>query len=98
MVKLYETFRFFAFIARLWYSVNLYTELSFDYANIYAISPMIFFFDIPRIFLEHKCIFCGHTSTFYDAVNVIHDVITTANTLPYTAKFKFVGVRNNKTQ
>ena len=26
--------------------------------------------------------------TFCDAVNVIHDVITTANPFPYTAKFK----------
>ena len=36
--------------------------------------------------------------TFYDAVNMIHDVITTAYPFPYTAKFMFVGVRNNKTQ
>ena len=36
--------------------------------------------------------------TFYDAVNVIYDVITTTNPIPYTAKFMFVGVRNNKTQ
>ena len=36
--------------------------------------------------------------TFYDAVNVIHDVITTANPIPYTAKFMFAGVRNSKTQ
>ena len=36
--------------------------------------------------------------TFYDAVNMIHDVITTANPFPYTAKFKFVSVTNNKTQ
>ena len=36
--------------------------------------------------------------TFYDAVNVTHDVITTANTIPYSAKFMFVGVGNNKTQ
>ena len=36
--------------------------------------------------------------TFYDAVNIIHDVITTRNTFPYTAKFTFVGVRNNETQ
>ena len=38
--------------------------------------------------------------TFYDAVNMIHDVITTANPFPYTciAKFMFVGIRNNKTQ
>ena len=36
--------------------------------------------------------------TFYDAVNVIHDVITTAYPFPHTAKFIFVGVTNNKTQ
>ena len=38
--------------------------------------------------------------TFYDAVNMNHDVITTPNPLPYTctAKFMFNGVRNNKTQ
>ena len=36
--------------------------------------------------------------TFYDAVNMIHDVITTADPFPYTAKFMFVAVRNNKTQ
>ena len=38
--------------------------------------------------------------TFYDTVNVIHDVITTANTIPCSAKFLFVGgtCRNNKTQ
>ena len=38
--------------------------------------------------------------TFYDAVNLILDVITTANPIPVTctAKFMFVGVRNNKSQ
>ena len=36
--------------------------------------------------------------TFYDAVNIIHDVLTTANPSPCTGKFMFVGVRNNKTQ
>ena len=36
--------------------------------------------------------------TFYDAVNIIRDVITTPNPFPYTAKFMFVGVRNNETQ
>ena len=35
---------------------------------------------------------------FHDAVNMIHDVIRTANPLPYTAKFMFAGVTNNKTQ
>ena len=35
---------------------------------------------------------------FYDAVNVIHDVIRTANQFSYTANFMFVGARNNKTQ
>ena len=34
--------------------------------------------------------------TFYEAVKVIHDVITTANPFPYTAKFMFVGVKNDK--
>ena len=29
--------------------------------------------------------------TFYDAVNIIHDVITTPNPFPYTVKFIFVG-------
>ena len=36
--------------------------------------------------------------TFYDAVSIIHDFITTANLFPYTAKFMFDCVRNNKTQ
>ena len=36
--------------------------------------------------------------TFYEAVNMIHDVITTANPFLYTAKFMFVGVRNKITQ
>ena len=50
------------------------------------------------MFLERECIFCGVNRTFYDAVNMIHDVIITANPFPYTAKFMFVGVRNNKIQ
>ena len=37
-------------------------------------------------------------ATFYEAVNMIHDVIRTANPFPYTAKFMFVCIRNNKTQ
>ena len=36
--------------------------------------------------------------TFYDAVNMIHDTIRTANSFPFSAKFMFVGVENNKTQ
>ena len=36
--------------------------------------------------------------TFYDAVNMIDDLITTADPFPYTAKFMFVGDRNDKTQ
>ena len=35
---------------------------------------------------------------FYEAVNVIHDVITTPKPFPYTANFMFVGIRHNKTQ
>ena len=37
-------------------------------------------------------------ATFYNAVNMIPDIITTANPFPYTAKFMVVGFRNNKTQ
>ena len=36
--------------------------------------------------------------TFYDAVNIINDVITTVNLFPYIAKFIFDYVMNNKTQ
>ena len=36
--------------------------------------------------------------TFYDAVNIIYDVIRTAYPSPYTAKFMLAGVRNTKTQ
>ena len=36
--------------------------------------------------------------TFYDAVNMIHDVITTSNLFPYTAKFMFDGARSNKSE
>ena len=36
--------------------------------------------------------------SFYDAVSIIDDVIRTANSFLYTAKFIFVGVGNNKTQ
>ena len=36
--------------------------------------------------------------TFYDAVNMIYDVITKANLFPITAKFMFVDVRKIKTQ
>ena len=53
--------------------------------------------DIPRIFLENKCKLRVNV-TFYDAVNIIHDVITIRNPFPYAAKFMFVGVRNNETQ
>ena len=35
---------------------------------------------------------------FYDAVSIIHDVITTPNPFPYTAEFMFVSVRHNKTR
>ena len=53
--------------------------------------------DILRIILEHACIFLRVNVTFHEAVNMINDVVTTANLFPYTAKFMFVGVRNNKT-
>ena len=40
----------------------------------------------------------GVNVTFYGAVNMIYDVNTTVSLFPYTAKFKFVRDRNNKTQ
>ena len=54
--------------------------------------------DTPRIFLEHECIFLRANVTFYDTVNMIYDVSTTTNPFPCTAKFMFVGIRNNKTR
>ena len=36
--------------------------------------------------------------TFYDAVSIVHDIITTANPFPCSAKFMYAGDRNNKTQ
>ena len=51
--------------------------------------------DISQIFLEYVRILFFQ---FYDAVNMVHDVIRTANPFPYTAYFKFVGVINNKNQ
>ena len=42
--------------------------------------------------------FLRENITFYDAVNMIHGVIKIANPFPYTAKFIFVIVRDNKTQ
>ena len=60
--------------------------------------------DIPRIFSEQKMIYHGYLRTwmhflqvnvtFYDAVNMIHDVIKRGNPVSNTAKFMFVGVRN----
>ena len=71
--------------------------------------PWYIIFDIQRIFLEKKTWYPTDifrtwmhilrvNVTFYDAVNIIHDAITTPNPFPYTAKFMFVGVRNNETQ
>ena len=67
-----------------------------------------FLFDIPRIFLEQKLISRGYFKnmnaflrvnvTFYDAVNMIHDVISIPDPFPYTGKFMCVGFRHNKTQ
>ena len=36
--------------------------------------------------------------TFFDAVNIINDVIRTAYSFPYTAKFMFFGFRKNRTK
>ena len=68
----------------------------------------IFFICISRILLEQKIYttdifrtwlhFLRVNVTFYDAVNMIHDVNTTANSFPYSVKIKFIVVRNIKTQ
>ena len=42
--------------------------------------------------------FMWENVTFYDAVNIIHDFITTPYPFPYNTEFMFVGVRHNKTQ
>ena len=34
--------------------------------------------------------------TFYEAVNMVHDVTATTNPFPYTGKFMFVRIRNGK--
>ena len=54
--------------------------------------------DIPRIFLEHRMHFLWVNVPFYEAVSIMHDVITTPNPFPYTAKFMVVGVTHYKTQ
>ena len=90
----------------------LYGECIAIYLSTTRIStqyhPWYIIFDLQRISLEQKLISHGYfrtwmhilrvNVTFYDAVNIIHDVITTRNPFPYTAKFMFDGVRNNETQ
>ena len=44
-----------------------------------------------------KAFFAGKRHV-YDVVNMIHDVITTPDPFSDTAKFMFVGVKNNKTK
>ena len=39
-----------------------------------------------------------HFLRFHDTADMLNVVITTANLFPSTAKFMFVGVKNNKTQ
>ena len=84
--------------------------LSFNNTNINAITLIIFFFfinygyfwgkkwyttDIFRTWMH----FLRVNVTFYDTVNMIHDVIRTATPFPCTAKFMFiVDVRNDKAQ
>ena len=43
-------------------------------------------------------LFLRENVTFYDAVNMLHDVITIASPFPQTAKFIFVCFRINKIQ
>ena len=57
----------------------------------------IFFWYTTDIF-RTRMHFLRVNVTFYDAVNMIHDVITTDYLFPYIAKFIFVGFNNGKTQ
>ena len=68
-------------------------NLSFNYTNIYAMSPMTLFFfgyttDIFRTWMH----FVQVNLMFYDTVNLIYDIITTATIFPYTAKFSLTMV------
>ena len=67
----------FAFISKI--SENFFHENTFIFQLMeYTCNNKvydIFFLDIPRISLEHKCIFCGVNLMFYDAVSMIHDII-----------------------
>ena len=66
-----------------------------------AISLVIYFFLYTTDIFRTKTDilhFLGVNVMFYDAVSIIHDVITTRNPFPYTAKFMFVCFRNNETQ
>ena len=69
----------------------IFQQTEYPCNNTYDIS----FLYIPLIFLEH---FLRVNVTFYDALNMIHDVIRTANPFPYTTKFMLVGFGNDETQ
>ena len=42
--------------------------------------------------------FLRENVTFFEAVNIIHDVVVTPNPYPYTVKFGFVSIKNHKVQ
>ena len=80
----------------LYLTQNLF--LSFNYVIIHSISPMIYIFWYTTDIFRTWTNFLRVNVTFYDAVNAIHDIILSADPIPYTAKFMFDRVRNNKTQ
>ena len=49
-------------------------------------------------YLKNMNSFSTGNVRIYDAVSMIHGVIKTVNPFPYTAKFIFFCVRNNKAQ
>ena len=53
--------------------------------------------DIPRMFFRTRMHLVLVNVTFYEALNMIHDVIRTANTF-HTAKFMLAGVSNDKSE
>ena len=95
MMYLKETFYIYIFIFQLReYPCNITHDILFLIYNGYFKNKNWYPRDIFRTWIHILRV----NVKFYDAVNIIHDVITTPNPFPYTAKFTFVGVRNNEAQ
>ena len=69
-------------------------NITYDLYHGYFLNKDWYPTDICRTWMH----FLRVNVTFYDEVAVIYDVTTTAKSFPYTTKFMFVCVKNNKTQ